>query len=521
MSNFEKLKNAILSQGVEDYYDEVEDNGYLSDAKNNIIQSKDNIEAIPLKMVSAPKREDEQYMRALLKAYEDNGNKDTTDYVRIENIIHKLEAKRIKALNAFKASKSVQDYQKNLRFPNVVEDDDGNVKSIPFVIENTEHLLCSDKGFEMKWNDMKKEIDFEIDNETAQYIKPSEKNAILNYLKDVCRTNYYNISGADLKEHVTNISLKNRFHPVANYFNTLDWDGNDHIDALFKTLEVRKEFEEHNEIYEIMFKRWLIMCVAAVLNPKGIAPQGVFILQGDQGIGKTSWLKKLVKDTEWFAEGLQIDPSNKDTVIRFGSYWIVELGELDGIIRKNDISQLKAFITSDRDEYRPPYAASLEKYERRTCMCGSVNDLRYLNDTENRRFWTFPVGAIEINHNVDIDQVWAQAVQLYLNGERYWLDAKEMKKLNLQNESFKQVSPLQQKLEDYGFRAPDNTDKKEHIKHMNMSEIYAALNISNPTKYMNTELNQWMITNNVVRRKMDKKFVIYFEGEVPDIKAQK
>ena len=112
--------------------------------------------------------------------------------------------------------------------------------------------------------------------------------------------------------------------------------------------------------------RWMVSCVAAVFNPDGISAHGVLVLQGDQYLGKTKWMKSLApKELGVIKDGITLNPSDKDSVMQCVRNWIVELGELDATFRKSDIASLKSFITSDRDVLRRPYARLESEFARR------------------------------------------------------------------------------------------------------------------------------------------------------------
>ena len=81
--------------------------------------------------------------------------------------------------------------------------------------------------------------------------------------------------------------------------------------------------------------------------------EGILTLQGNQGIGKTRLIKKLIPI--YVKTGLELDPSDKDKVYQCIKYWVAELGELDSTL-KRDLAKLKAFITESSDEFRRPYA---------------------------------------------------------------------------------------------------------------------------------------------------------------------
>src|SRR5690554_7954137 len=49
-------------------------------------------------------------------------------------------------------------------------------------------------------------------------------------------------------------------------------------------------------------------------------------------------------------------------------------------------------------------------------------------------------------HNIDINSAYAQAMQLYKNGFRYWFNQEEIKEINLNNEQYQIKSPEEELL---------------------------------------------------------------------------
>jgi putative DNA primase/helicase len=138
---------------------------------------------------------------------------------------------------------------------------------------------------------------------------------------------------------------------------------------------------------------------------------------------------------------------NKDSILTALRYWIVELGEVDATFRKSDVSALKSFITQTTDAIRRPYAMTESTYPRRTGFGASVNDDQFLADpTGNRRFWTVPVTAFDLDHKVDMQQLWAEVLTLYQGGERWFLDRDEVHELNEHNESFRVTDPVEERI---------------------------------------------------------------------------
>ena len=201
------------------------------------------------------------------------------------------------------------------------------------------------------------------------------------------------------------------------------------------------------QLKEMLMKKWLISCVAAAYEVRGVSTEGILVLQGAQGLGKTLWFKRLCDyEKGWLLEGATLNPSDKDSVKRAVSHWIVELGEIESTFKKSDIDQLKAFVTAKTDELRLPYDRAFTTYQRRTAFYASVNAREFLTDTSgNRRFWVLAVKDIDVNHNVNMQQLWAEVKEtLYVQGQMNWyLSPDERELLNESNEMYRTQSSVE------------------------------------------------------------------------------
>ncbi|MGV4413183.1 VapE domain-containing protein [Chryseobacterium sp. T1] len=233
------------------------------------------------------------------------------------------------------------------------------------------------------------------------------------------------------------------FDPFEVYFENLpkNEDETDYIQQLADTVTTTKQ-----DLWRTCFKKWFVAMVACVLDEKQIN-QTVIVFSGKQGLGKTTWMEKLMPTQlkEYIFSGT-INPNNKDTLIHLAECMLINLDELENLNR-SEIGSLKEIITKTHIRMRKAYGHNNENMPRRASFAGSVNTSQFLNDTTgSRRFLCFEVEHIEYTHNIDINKVYAQALQLKEEGYRHWFNQEEIKEINANNEQYQLRSPEEELL---------------------------------------------------------------------------
>lgn len=222
---------------------------------------------------------------------------------------------------------------------------------------------------------------------------------------------------------------ESRFHPVRDYLEKLKWDGCPRLAIWLSRFlgavvegETDEEREQIDRYFSAIGMRFLISAVARAYEP-GCKVDTMLILEGKQGAQKSTALRVLAKD--WFCDQA-IDIGNKDTYLVMRKAWIFEHGELESI-SKREASEVKAFLSRGSDHFRAPYAREASEQPRSLVFAGTVNDSAYLKDpTGSRRYWIVPVGELEVEAlRHEVDQLWAEAVALYKQGEKWWLTEEE------------------------------------------------------------------------------------------------
>lgn len=241
------------------------------------------------------------------------------------------------------------------------------------------------------------------------------------------------LSKDNLAEICLMVARRNSYHPIRDALDSARWDGTPRLDTWLQTY-LGAEGNEH--YLRLVGVKWLISAVARVFEP-GCKADHVLILEGRQGLGKSTALRMLgtLDGVSWFSD-TPIDLQNKDAYISLAGKWIIELAELDSIIRSED-STAKAFFTSSTDRFRPPYMRKTRDFPRQCVFAGSVNGDDYLRDaTGGRRYW--PVPCREIDHarlKHDAMQLWAEALHRYREGEAWHPETPEEINLCLHEQS--------------------------------------------------------------------------------------
>lgn len=322
------------------------------------------------------------------------------------------------------------DSGKSAKFPDLKQDAKGKWLPVPNSPENMK-LLIESLGFYPSLNLLKNRV-----YSVGQPINDYDLSRIANEAKR------HNLNST--KDHLiavlNEVAHKNAYHPFKQFVEQKEWDGLDHIEALYKTITINPDFAEHIDLYRRFIKSWLIGIVAKLYEPGH--QNGVLTFQGAQGRGKSKWFTKLGAVPECYGEG-GINPDSKDDQLKHLDFIMWHASELDGIVRKRDVAALKDFFTKADVAVRPAYGR-FDRISKSNCsFCASVNDTQFLNDvTGSRRFYVIPIVAIDYSHKVDIQQVFAQALALFRSCEKWWFDVDEVDEITTANESFNLETPI-------------------------------------------------------------------------------
>lgn len=293
------------------------------------------------------------------------------------------------------------------------------------------------------------------------------------------------IARAALAEGMEAVAFAEPYHPVREYLDGLQWDGKPRLNKWLMHVigETPETVSAKLAEYLSLVGRFFVMgLVARVLDP-GCKFDYCLVLEGKGGRYKSTALKTLVGKA-WFSDTRFDVQKNKEAQEQVQGVWLYELGEL-AHFNKAGVDEIKAFVSSEVDRYRPAYGRHVESFPRQCVLAATTNNRKYLRDkTGNRRFWPVPV-----NHVMNLawiarwrDQLFAEALQAVRAGEPHWPDQETEERLfvPMQQERLV-VDAVEEELMRVLTRSPVasgiGAEVNELTEHVSVAQLVQALNV--------------------------------------------
>ena len=250
---------------------------------------------------------------------------------------------------------------------------------------------------------------------------PLEETDLVD-MKIILDAHDFEPSDRDLLAGVLRHAKDNSYHPVRDYLQALKWDGTPRLDRWMHTCLGA----EDTLFVQAAGRRTLIAAVARVMRP-GCKVDTVLILEGDQGIKKSSAIKALCGE-QWYSGSIDLFGNHQKMVMNMMGKWVIELAEFIAILNRNN-DTVKGLLSLEEDTVTLPYAKTSSDHPRQCVFIGSINpgEAGYLPDkTGNRRYWPVAITKADLDLiRARRDQIWAEAYAAFSAGEQWWLTDQE------------------------------------------------------------------------------------------------
>ncbi len=239
------------------------------------------------------------------------------------------------------------------------------------------------------------------------------------HLQLYAETAYGPLFQSTLSTALTIMADNRSYHPVRRYIDSLpEWDHHPRAESIF----IDYLGAEDSLYVREATRKTLCAAVLRAFQP-GIKFDTMPVLNGPQGIGKGTLLAKL--GGKWFSDSFSLaDTKDKTAAENIQGFWLVEMSELDGGMKRAEVETIKAFVSRQVDNYRAAYGKRTERHPRQCVFIGTANaESGYLKDvTGNRRFWPIVVTGESQKKpwdltQAEVDQIWAEVRVMIDTGE--------------------------------------------------------------------------------------------------------
>ena len=313
-------------------------------------------------------------------------------------------------------------------------------------------------------------------------IKPLEKRDKELFRMEIEKRFKFKAKVIDLDTAIISASDKFRYHPIKNQIIAVSWDEIPRAESFFiDVLGV-----EDNVYNRECTRKWLLASLTRLFN-NGVKFDEMIILQGGQGIGKSTTLQRL-------SLGYYTDITEKisdEVTFKVMRTWLVELSELSTMM-KTDSDSFKAWLSATKDTVRKKYGSDPNDYPRTFTVLGTTNNKEILKDrTGNRRYWLMYCEKDKIKStiwNLDnnyILQLWGEVYQWYKNGENLLISEETKQYMEKLSSGALDFNPLEERINsildmyvpnDWKEIINDSMKRYEYYNHVNEYTTYGKGN---------------------------------------------
>lgn len=279
-------------------------------------------------------------------------------------------------------------------------------------------MLHDERYANIRFNLVSNQAEITVLNEKGESVLKSWSDTEDAISRNYIEENYHLFSVQKHTDALRILFHQREYNPIIDLIETFDWDGENRIEQFLTKWMGAEDSAYIHEVSRLIFAGGINR-----LYCPGCKFDDVPVLVGTkQGEGKSTLIKWLALNEQWFSEIKKVDGSDSIEAL-FGA-WVCEIPELSAFKRADDVESIKAFVTRTKDKYRKPYDRTPVEYPRRCVFLGTTNSSQFLTDkTGNRRF--YPVtcnssGYDLFNHEEEckeyIRQCWAEARERFKQG---------------------------------------------------------------------------------------------------------
>lgn len=307
------------------------------------------------------------------------------------------------------------------------------------------------RRYEIRYNDVLQMTEFRPKRSLQFVFKELDKRALNTIFHEATLEGIEPTQGE--VSALIHSNMVKSYNPIDEYLENLPaWDGKDRLKDLASLVP------NDNPNWQRLFSRWFLSMVAHWMNmDQSHANATAPILVGAQGYRKSTFCRMLLAPElqQYFTDSIDFR-SDIEAERSLGRFLLVNIDEFDQL-NERQFAFIKHLFQKPVTNIRRMFSETIGTQRRYASFIGTSNHEDVLRDvTGNRRYLCVKVTApIHTDASINYRQLYAQAKEMVLGGERYWLDDEDEALLKEQNKEFEEETPLEQVLLS-AFEIPDN-----------------------------------------------------------------
>lgn len=296
-----------------------------------------------------------------------------------------------------------------------------------------------DRRYDIRYNQVLQMTEFRRRNSLDFLFRELDRRELNTIHHEACLEGIEPTFGeVDQLVHSNRIAL---YDPIQEYLGQLPkWDGKDHIGQLAAMVPT------NHPQWERLFGRWFLSMVAHWMTQDTThANQTAPILIGAQGYRKSTFARLILPPElrAFFTDSIDFR-SNTEAERCLSRFLLVNIDEFDQLSEKQ-FAYVKHLFQKPQTNIRRMYSETIGTQRRYASFIGTSNQQEILRDpTGNRRYICVTVTApIHVERAINYLQLYAQAVSLIQQGERYWLNDDDEAIIQQSNKDYETQTPLE------------------------------------------------------------------------------
>lgn len=365
------------------------------------------------------------------------------------------------------------------------------------------------RRYYFRYNEMSGEVEY-VDRSTLQFAYQPYTQKVRNSICLEAQQEGLNVWDKDIDRYVNSDRIS-RYHPIGDFLSNLPaWDRKAHIRALAARVPCS------HSAWSDLFYRWFLSMVAHWMElDREHGNSTTPLLVGDQGCGKSTFCLNLLPPVlrPYYTDSIDFG-NRRNAELALHRYALINIDEFDAV-KSSHQSFLKHVLQKAVVNTRLPYQSANRNLRRYATFIATSNNFDLLTDPSgSRRFICVEIdGLIDYLQPIDYEQLYAEAKEQVLAGERFWFTHEEEAVISQNNESFQQV-PAEEQLFLRYFTVPKEL---ESVKPLLASEILDMIAAKQPgfhvTKTMILNFGK-LLKRNKVPNKRTMRGTCYFVEEV-------